>query len=158
MLRVLKIFIFITILFAFGSCVPPIGYVSGSGDYDDFWTVPRRAEYNLGEYFVRVNDLWAFASYRGIVENIPVNKVEIGIIKDPDAATPSAPIPMLNGEYRLVDSVVGTGRKIITVSYENKIAEYSITIVDPSNVGGPGTDPGNGDDEDSSGIGIKWKH
>ena len=148
--------IIIIVSFAVLSCSPPIGYIkggSGSGaDFDDFWTVPRRNVYNLGDGFERASDLWVFASKNGIVQKIPVDDVTIGIVKNPDIETPDEPIIIKNGKYNLVATVVGAGRKLIVVTYGDKTAKYSIEVMDPS---GLIDNNGKGDGEGST-IGIKW--
>ena len=148
-------FIIILVSFAVVSCTP-VGYIhdnDSGADVDDFWTVPRRQYYTLGNYFVRTSDLRAFASYQGMVESIPADKVEISLVKNPDAAAPDAPIPIVNGQYRLVDSIVGTGRKLIIVTYGGKIDEYSIEV---RNLDGS-VDPGDSGGGEGSGLGIIWR-
>jgi len=51
---------------------------------------PRRHEYKAGEYFVPENDLYVYISGDGIMEPVPVNKVSIAIVTNPDSATPNA--------------------------------------------------------------------
>ena len=137
------------------SCAPPIGTIKrGSavaGNLDEFWTVPRRQYYIHGDDFVRKNDLWAFASYNGLVETIPIEKVEISLVKNPRAA-PAAwdTINIKNGAYTLVSSV-GTGQKLIRVTYENMTAEYSIEVRNPDGTRDPEDNNGNG-----SSVIIKW--
>jgi hypothetical protein len=153
--RFLLFIILFTTFFAVTGCAPPIGSINGggsSGKYDDFWAVPKRQYYFLGHYFIRDSDLQAFVSYRGIVELIPASKLEISLVKNPDDRVPDDPIPILNGKWRLVDSVVETGRKLIIVKYGDRTDEYSIEI---RNLDDGRTDP-NGDDE-GSGIGIIWR-
>jgi hypothetical protein len=148
--------IILTVSFAVVSCSPPIGYIQGGSlgvDFDDFWTVPRRNVYNLGDSFVRASDLWVFASSQGIVRSIPVDKVNIGLISNPDAAVPYAPIPITNGEYILNAAIVGAGRKLIVVSYGDKTAKYSIEVMDPSGLTG-GKEVGG---EEGTGINIIWR-
>ena len=139
-------------------CAQPIGTIKGgnaaAGNLDDFWTVPQRQYYTLGNNFVRASDLRAFASYRGIVESIPASSVEISLVKNPGAAKPDAPIPIVNGEYRLIEGIVGTGRKLIIVTYGSKTAEYSIEIRYPDGTADP--DP-SGPNGEGSGIGIIWQ-
>ena len=151
------ILLFITII-GFSACSSPIGsirYGVQDRNYDDFWAVPRRTVYYLGDYFVKNNDLWIFASSRGIVESIPVSIVTIEVIRNPDDTAPEDTIEITNGSFRLEDmpTGVGTGRKIVRVSYSGKIAEYSINVSDPYDIG-PGNGNGNGD---GPGIGIIWQ-
>jgi len=147
--------IIIIVSFAVVSCAP-IGTIHGDDPgavVDDFWTIPQRQYYTLGDNFVRASDLRAFASHQGMVESIPINSVEISLIRNPDAETkPDDPIPIVNGQYKLVDSNVGTGRKLIIVTYGSKTADYSIEVRNPDGTTDP-FDPGG----EGSGIGIIWK-
>ena len=147
------VFIFIIII-GVSACSSPIGSIryGVNRNYDDFWVVPRRHVYYLGDYYNRNNDLWVFASNGGIVETIPVSDVTIEIIRNPDNPNPDAPIEIINGNFRFeaLPLGVGTGRKLIRVSYSGKIAEYSIDVTDPYGIGGNG-------DDDGPGINIVWQ-
>lgn len=148
-------FINIIVSFAIVSCTP-VGYIhddDSGANVDDFWTIPRRQYYILGDNFVRTSDLRAFASYQGMVESIPTDKVEISLVRNPNATRPDDPIPIINGQYRLIDSVVGTGRKLIIVTYGGKTDEYSIEIRNPDGSADPDDFGGSG----GSGIGIIWR-
>jgi len=146
--------------FALAACTP-LGYVfdedssyNANAHYDDFWTVSRRQTYNLGDSFNRNSDLWVFASSQGIVESVPSTYVDISLVTNPDSANPTR-IDILGNNssdntYRL-SSNVGTGRKLVVVSYGGNTAEYSIEVADPL-----GLDPGNGGNGGGSGIGIIW--
>jgi len=131
-------------------CAPPIGSVgsSGGGAEDLLWTVPKRIVYNVGDEFDRNNDLQVFTSYRGVVEPVPIDQVEIsifeiGIIEAPELPDP-VPIPV-NVNYPLKTK----GRNLIEVEYEGMPARYSIDVRDPL---GLGTGPGDG-----SGIIVEWE-
>jgi len=114
------------------ACARPTGPIHESNaNYDNLWTVPRRQVYKIGDDFVRSDDMWVFASVQGSVESIDVNKVTISLITNPDAAEPDEPIVIANGEYTLAVHV-GKGRKLVTVTYNKMIAEYSIHIEDPN--------------------------
>jgi len=148
-------FIIVIVSFAVASCTP-IGTIHDSdpgADVDDFWTVPQRQYYTLGDNFVRDKDMRAFASSQGMIESIPADSVEINLVKYPDAAEPGEPIHIDNGKYRLVWAIVGTGRKQVIVSYGSKTAEYSIEIRNPDGSTDP-LEPGNGE---GSGISITWR-
>lgn len=149
--RALRFIIIIAVSFAVASCYP-LGYTHDAG-FDDFWTIPQRQYYTLGDDFVRTSDLRAFASSRGMIEAIPASDVEIALVKNPDAEAPGDPIPIVNGRYRLISSVVGTGRKLVIVTYEGKTAEYSIEV---RNTDGS-IDPGDQGSGEGSGIGIIWR-
>ena len=153
--RFLRFIVITVTLFAAFGCAEPIGTIKGGsgGKLDDFWAVPQRQYYILGDNFVRDSDLRTFSSYRGIVESIPVSSVTISLVKNPDAAAPDIPIPIVNGQFRLIDSIVGTGRKLIIVTYGSKTAEYSIEIRNPDGSVDPDPDGGN----EGSGIGIIWQ-
>jgi len=155
------------VVFILVACGPPIGYIGGSGgsftgDHDDFWTVPRRQVYNLGDDFVRAEDLWVFATASGAVMRIDVDNVIISLVTNPSASTPDAPITIFsngngngygNGNGRSVYTLgthIGKGRKLIIVSYDGMIAEYSIEIMDPF-----GLDSDDGS-EDGGGVWIRW--
>ena len=155
-----RVFCTVTIVsLTFTACTPMGSVFTNDSDYDDFWTVPRRQTYNLGDSFNRDNDLWVFASNRGIVEAVSSKKVEIGLITNPGSAN-IAIITMLDESssddtYRLTDSNVGTGRKLIVVTFGDNAAEYSIEVTDPLGVsGGNGAGDENGD---GSVIGIIWR-
>jgi len=148
-------FIIIIVSFAVVSCVP-IGTIHGSdsgADVDDFWTIPQRQYYTLGDNYERTKDMRAFASSHGLVESIPADSVKISLVKNPSAANPDTPIPIVNGQYRLISSIVGTGSKRIIVAYGSKTAEYWIEIRNTDGTIDPG-DEGSGE---GSGIGIIWQ-
>jgi len=162
-----KLIIIFPVVFILAACGPPIGHISSPdsiviGDHDDFWTVPRRQTYNLGDDFVRTDDLWVFISSNGAVQRINTERVAIRLITNPNASTPDAAITMsgdVNGNgngngngYRgyTLGTHIGKGRKIIIVSYDGMNAEYSIEILDPL---GLDSDDGN---EDGGGVWIKW--
>jgi len=156
-MRMNKSFLFIIIIVSFAvlSCTP-VGYIhdndSGvAADVEDFWTVPQRLYYTLGDNFVRASDLRAFASAQGIVESIPIDSVEINMIKNP--AAPDERIPIVNGQYRLVSSIVGTGRKLVIVTYGGRTAEYSIEVRNPDGT----VDPGDSGGSEGAGIGVIWR-
>ena len=147
----------IIVMIGISACSSPIGSIRGGEEnrnYDDFWTVPRRSTYYLGDYFVKNNDMWVFASSRGIVESIPVSRVDVEIIRNPDSSSPADPIPVINGDFRFegMPAGVGTGRKLIRVSYNSWIAEYSIDVTDPYGIDDPGNGGGGG-----AGITIIWQ-
>jgi len=149
--RALWFFIIIIVSFAVISCYP-IGYTHDA-ELDDFWTVPQRQYYTLGDNFVRTRDMRAFASSQGLVESIPADSVKISLVKNPSAAAPDAPIPIVNGQYRLISSIVGTGSKLIIVAYGGKTDEYWIEIRNPDG----SVDPGDQGSGEGSGIGIIWR-
>jgi len=150
--------VLITIIIAscavFG-CAEPIGTIkggTGTGKVDDFWTIPRRQYYVHGDDFVRKSDLWAFSSYRGLVESVPVDKLTISLVTNPRAAPAQwEKVDIKNGEYTLVGSVVKTGQKLIVVTYDNKTAEYSIEVRNPDG----SVDPGDNGSSGSSVV-IQW--
>jgi len=131
MYRVLWFFIIIVVSFVLVSCTP-IGTIHGddpgTDDVDDFWTVPQRVYYLHGDDFVRDSDLRVFASHQGMVESIPINKVVISLLKNPDDDEPNDFVTIANGEYTLTNYRVGTGRKLIFVSYGGKTDKYSIEV------------------------------
>ena len=150
-------FFIVIVSFAVLSC-SPVGYIhdeaSGTiADVDDFWTVPQRQYYILGDDFVRTSDLRAFASHQGMVEAIPTSKVEISMVKNPDATRPADPLPIANGQYRLIASIVGTGRKQIIVNYGGRTAQYSIEVRNPDG----SVDPGDSGSNAGSGLGVIWR-
>jgi len=148
--------IIIAVSFAVVSCFSPVGHTHDNNfnsDFDDFWTVPQRHYYTLGDSFVRAKDLRAFVSSNGIVESISADNVEISLVKNPSAETPDEPIPIINGQYRLISSVVGTGSKLVIVAYGGKTDEYWIEIRNPDG----GIDPLDTSEGEGSGIGTVWK-
>jgi len=154
--RALWFFIIIAVSCAVVSCVHPLGHIhdnNSGADFDDFWTVPQRQYYTLGDNFVRTKDMRAFASSQGMVASIPADSVEISLVKNPSAAAPDAPIPIVNGQYRLIASIVGTGSKLVIVTYGNKTDEYWIEVRNPDG----SVDPGDESSGEGSGIGIIWR-
>jgi len=133
------------------ACAQPIGNIGGSGSaksQDALWAVPYRVEYNINDLFLRQEDLSVLASYKGMVQYVPVDKVELNIIKDPDWTNELSPIPE-DSPYRLEEK----GRKVIVVTYGDLSARYSITVKDPFDLGGGGGGNGSGE---GSGIIIEW--
>jgi len=156
MKRALGLSCIIIISLAVIGCGYPMGQTHDDvtrADVDDFWTVPKRVYYTLGDSFVRTKDLHAFASAQGLVETIPTDSVEISIVRNPDAEEPDDPIKVVNGQYRLVSSVVGTGSKLVIVAYAGKTDEYWIEIRNPDGT----IEPDDMDIGEGSGIGIIWK-
>ena len=166
-MKILQKFLFVLVVpVLLSACIQPVdpdlgwqpngpGGPDGPGapsDYDDFWAVSQRNVYNLGDYFDRNSDLLAFALSNGSVIPISVDNVTIDIIINPDSSALYEMVPVSANTYRLSTNV-GSGRKIIVVSYEDKTAEYSIEVMDPHNL-----DPGNGGGGSGggSGIGIIW--
>jgi len=155
--RLLIIFSFFCILAA---CSPPIGHIFNSSgpslNHDDFWTVPRRQVYNIGDDFVRTEDLWVFALSQGVVERVDTKNVTISIITNPDAATPGDPLTIYgngNGSRYTLAVHIGKGRKLITVTYGGMTAEYSIEILDPLGI----LDSDGGEDgSNTGGVWILW--
>jgi hypothetical protein len=131
----------------------PIGYVgeSGTGKPDDFWIVPRRMTYDVLDYFVRADDLWAFTSTGGLVKKIDINQVTISLI------TGGQSLEIKNGNWPLYSNgVKSTGRKFIVVTHQSGMkADYSIEIVDGSDIIDPDYDDiiRIGDDD---GL-VKWE-
>ena len=152
----------IILVYTLASCAPPMGYVGGSSGFtspvDDFWAVPRRQTYDEGSLFVKAEDLWVFASSMGVVQKIDINQVAIELEINPDDLDKPAQIvpipPNGNGGFRLLKTVVGVGRKVVTVSYNGMLATYSITIDDLTGSNG---NNGNGDDDGTFGGFIKWE-
>jgi len=140
----LKIFIVLFAVFTASGCAPPIGTI-GSSAYDSMWTVPYRVVYDINDKFERFSDVSIFASYRGAIQPIPVNKVNISVIEDPDWSELENPVPTDTDYPFLI-----TGRKVIIVKYRGLEARYSIDVRDPFGLGG-----GNQNNE-GSGIIIIW--
>ena len=147
----------------FAACSPPIGHIydsSGLSNHDDFWTVPRRQVYNLGDDFVRTEDLWVFALSQGMIERVNTNDVTIRMVTNPNAAVPEDPITIYgngngngNGNRYTLASHIGKGRKLIIVAYGGMTAEYSIEIMDPLGI----LDDEEGEGENGSGgVWILW--
>jgi len=117
--------------------------------------VPRRLIYEEGGDFTRADDLWVFASARGIVQRLDINIIDIKIITNPDD-TVNPPnivqVPFNGNGFQLLRSVVGIGRKVVSVSHKGMTAEYSIEIENLL-----GTDPGDGDNGGGMGGFIKWE-
>ena len=133
---------------AVSGCLGTIGSIDGYGADDLFWTVPNRVAYDLNDLFLRNSDLRVFTSYQGVIESIPLEKVEIGIAKDPDLPDKLSQIPV-NENLKLDKK----GRNIVVVKYDGMSASYSIEVRDPYNMGG-----GNGNGGDGgSGIEIDWE-
>jgi len=151
MCRLQKIFIITVSWCVIAACSAPIGTIERDAAIDDFWLVPRRQVYYVGDYFNKNNDLWLFFSDRGIVQQIPVRDAALKLISNPNAAEPRE-YPITEDTLRLLNDI-GIGRKIIEASYGNKTAEYSIEIMDPYNL--TPDDPPAGDGE--TGFEVMWK-
>ena len=138
-------------------CAPPTGSIYNKGsdkkhdsasERDAFWTVPNRMHYIINDPFDRQEDLSVFAVFKGIVEAIPTDQVEISIIEDPERPTEPVPIPRaFPDEFYIFRK---PGRNIVVVSYNEMSARYSVEVNDPYNLSGDPDDDGNG------GIIIIW--
>jgi len=143
----LRLFIITAVPLAFAGCAPPVGTLYNGGGlsgHDTIWAQPNRIVYLVDNYFRPHDDLQVFASYRGIVEAIPLNRVTIEIddLSNPDMSG------VVDSFYQLSTP----GRKIIIITYENKTYQYSIQVQDPFGGSGPGNGNGGG-----GGIIIIWK-
>jgi hypothetical protein len=149
----IRYFLTLILLLPIAAACTPVGAVF---DYDDsfsadeMWVIPRRHEYKAGEYFRPGDDLYVYVSNQGAVAPLPVSRVSIGIITNPDAAIRDAPIPVPTSGAQLV-SAMGVGRKLVTVQYPGfDPATYSIEVRDVIGSGGDGTG-------DGSGFVVIWK-
>jgi hypothetical protein len=146
-----RYFLTLILLLPIAAACTPVGTLfdsDSSPSVDEMWVVPRRHEYKAGEYFLPENDLYVYVSDQVTVASVPVSRVSIGIVTNPDSATPNDPVPVPASGAQLV-SAIGTGRKLINVEYSNFEASYSIEVRDVLD-GGGGTGEG-------SGFYIIWK-
>jgi hypothetical protein len=93
--------------------------------------------YKVGDLFIRNSDLQAFASYRGVVESVPLKQVKIGIadVENPEEVPKTVIYIPESENYRLSNK----GRKIVVVEYDGMDTSYSIEVSDaPGNADGPG--------------------
>ncbi|MCL2008081.1 MAG: hypothetical protein FWG77_08355 [Treponema sp.] len=135
--------------FYYAACGLPIGTIGGSGvnEFDGLLVVPHRVYYNIGQNFNRNADLSVYTVSRGVLLSISTGIVEIGFIADPLVPEDKVIIP-LDDPFPL-DT---TGRKLITVTYENlEEQHYSIEVRDPLGIGN-----GNGSNGGGQGIDIVW--
>jgi len=160
-----KLLIIFPLAYILAACGPPVGHIGGGYSgvvqiHDDFWVVPRRQVYNLGDDFLSREDLWLFASSRGVVQRVNLGNVVISMVINPDSATPNNPIIIFgngngngngNGYAYTLGSHIGRGRKLIIATYRGIEAEYSVEILDPHGLGGD-----DDDDEPGGGIIIGW--
>ena len=168
---------FLIILFTliiFSGCTSPIGTVDTRRTGDLLWAVPNRQIYNMenpGEdRFDRVMDLQVFTSFRGTVETVSIDEVDIFIVEDPLAEDPEFfPVSgnrngIRNGNGNGGRNVNGngndngngngeagiylfeaTGRKVVIINYLDMETYYSIEVFGTNRVNRPG-----------SGIHIQW--
>jgi len=138
----------IVLLPLFAAACTPIGHVfdsESSFSGDEVMVIPRRHEYKAGDYFRPGEDLYVYiASEEGAVKSVPVSQVSIGIVTNPDSATPNDPVPVSASGAQLV-AAIGTGRKLVTVKYPGLVpATYSIEVRDILGGSGDGTGEGSG--------------
>ena len=146
-----RYFLTLILLLPVAAACTPVGTVFDSGSSaDEMWVVPRRHEYKAGEFFRPGEDLYVYVSEQGTVASVPVSRLSIGIITNPDAAVRDAPIPVPTSGAQLV-SAMGVGRKLVNVEYSGYAASYSIEVRDVLD-GGGGDGTGEG-----SGFWIIWK-
>jgi hypothetical protein len=144
MKRLSRFFILLAVSVSIAACSPPVGYISSKGGLDDMWAVPKRVHYEFNHPFERT-DLTVLGMYRGAVEEIPINQVDIYIVENPDGVDEVLFDPkedLYGWEY--------SGRKIIVIKYpsEGKVYRYSVEVADaldgpiiPPPGGGPGIYP-----------------
>jgi len=149
MSRFCKLLIMIS-AFAVTGCAP-LGNIGGEVNYDAMWTVPYRTVYDVNDLFIRSEDLSVLASYHGTVQSIPVNKVTISVIEDPDWDDFETPIPP-DENYRMWEE----GRKVIVVRHGKLSARYSIKVFDPLGIGGDNGGGGEGGRPGKPGVGLEW--
>jgi hypothetical protein len=106
-------------------CSSPVGSIGGSGAPDLFWAVPCRIAYNTGDRLMPDSDLRVFASYRGVVESVPLKQVKIGIAGNPER--PDILIYFSPDKWYPLEN---KGRKIVVVEYGEVSASYSIEVSD----------------------------
>jgi len=148
-----RYFITVILLLLVLAACSPLGSVfdsNGSFTANEMWIVPRRHEYRAGEYFLPRNDLYVYVSNEeGTVKSVPISQVSIGIVSNPNSATPNAPIPVPTSGAQLVNGI-GTGRKLVVVEYSDfEPATYSIEVRAVIEDGG-----GSGQ---GSGFRIRWE-
>ena len=150
-----RYFLTLILLLPFAAACTPVGAVfddfgSGNSSVDEMWVTPLRDEYKAGEFFRPEEDLSVFISEQGAVKSVPVGRLSIGIVTNPDSPIRDAPIPVPTSGAQLI-SAMGVGRKLVNVEYSGYAASYSIEVRDV--LGGNGGD-GTGD---GSGFYIIWK-
>ncbi|MDR0447722.1 MAG: hypothetical protein LBH07_03550 [Treponema sp.] len=132
---------FVLLLFlslCFLGCSPPIGSL-GSAEGDGLVAMPNRMAYSINNMFNRDYDLKVFINYRGGLEQIPIDQVEISV---EDPGNDRKPVSK-NG---FIFSKIG--RHIIDVSYGGLSDHYSVEVTNPFGLGGGG--------DDGNGITIEW--
>jgi hypothetical protein len=140
--------VFLLVIFAVTSCVPPIGNIGGTIPHDAIWAVPYRIVYDINDLLLKQSDFLVFASFRGSALPIPNNDIEIGIVEDPDFA-PNNITPVPPDESYLFRNA---GRKVVVITYNKLSTRYSIDVRDPFGL----EEPGNGNGNGGSGVGIIW--
>ena len=149
-----RYFCTLILLLPVAAACTPVGAVfddfdsGANSSVDEMWVVPRRHEYKAGEYFRPGEDLYVYISEQGAVASVPVSRLSIGIVTNPDSAIRDAPIPVPTSGAQLI-SAMGTGRKLVNVEYSGYTASYSIEVRDI--IGG------NGGTGEGSGFYIIWK-
>jgi hypothetical protein len=139
-------FIILAVSVSIASCSPPVGTISSKSGLDDMWAVPKRVAYEILDPFTREH-FTVLGMFRGAVESIPVKKVTIEIIEDPDFHADEAnPFPLSEPFY----TWESYGRKLIVIKYRGREAYYSVEVV---NNGVPLP----GDPEEGSGIITIWR-
>jgi hypothetical protein len=147
MRRVVFIIAIATVMCA--ACIPIGSVYENTQANDQLWVVPYRVVYDWNDLFKRQSDLAVFtSSNQGELKPVPLGKVKISIVEDPNNADPLT----IDEEYQLEN----TGRKIITITYDTLApVNYSIEVQDPYNMGnGNGNGNGNGDEGDENGRGV----
>jgi hypothetical protein len=149
--HVSRLFVCITIAFlcaAFlcAGCARPLGSI-GDFTYDDFWVISTRPTYNIKDFLPR-KDISAFGSFRGAVDIIPVDTVELFIQETDNGEL--IPIPRDRGY-----DFVSIGKKRIVAKYREMEAEYTINVVDLNGGGGSAPREGSGGSVDG-GTFIEW--
>lgn len=150
--RVYRFFLLIACIAAcaVSGCFGAVGSIGGSDTTDLFWVVPSRVVYEINDLFLRKSDLRVFTSYRGVVESISLEKVEISIAENPDqTAKDKLKIVPVDENYSLNTA----GRKLVVAEYDGMSASYSIEVRDPYGLGGGSGTGGEG----GSGIEIEWE-
>jgi len=148
MKRIMTGLLIIFLVICVSSCVQPVGSIDsggngngkgngGASDLDFMWLVPTRLLYETEQSFDKYNDMQILVAEEGLVKEVKASdpNITVEILYYSQLDGEPDPIPVSNQYFEFVFP----GRYAVKVSYNDKSAQYSVTVQGIYNEGGDGS-------------------